>query len=373
MTANPVLEQAVTGGVDDVQLVVQYGGPAVDVGRMDARRLAPAMYSTAMLIEHSAAVIHGPTAAVKIDVNADFRHGSFSYELLTSPLVQDMVMPGAAALVTLSAEDIRNLIKNIGAAIETIGWMRKRPVEEVTTQDESVSVTVTGGENITVHQNVFNLVKNGLVREDVAGLVEPLAEEGIDSAKLGSAEMEEVVILEGERDYFAQPPGEMELLFDETSTALLQIMGVMFKETQKWRFARTDGSSLNALILDADFWTELKRGEQFGYGDMLSVNLRTHVERETGTGKLYTTYEVVKVLRHIPPLQLDIFPTADEPDNGEATTDESSKLAPFYPWPEDWLDEHSWCGSDRPFVTFRQPAGIYGMGTIVRGTSLSTT
>lgn len=57
----------------DVRLTIRYMGPEVEAGRMDARALAPAMYSAAMLIEHSAALVHGPTTTLKIDVAADFR------------------------------------------------------------------------------------------------------------------------------------------------------------------------------------------------------------------------------------------------------------------------------------------------------------
>jgi hypothetical protein len=71
------------GEGDTLEITVSYDGPELAGGRMDMRYLAPAMLATAKLFEHTAQEMYGSAAALKIDVQADFQRGSFTYHVLT--------------------------------------------------------------------------------------------------------------------------------------------------------------------------------------------------------------------------------------------------------------------------------------------------
>lgn len=78
----------------------------------------------------------------------------------------------------------------------------------------------------------------------------------------------------------------------------MQIITAVSRRENKWRFS--DGAStFSAAILDGDFLAAVDRGERFGKGDVLEVQMRV-VQSRQGM-KISVERTVEKVIRHIHP------------------------------------------------------------------------
>lgn len=280
---------------ETIRFVVTYQGPDVEAGLMDARILAPAMYSTAMAIEHGAQLRHGAAASVKIDVNADFQRGSFSYELITAAAT--VVSIGAQ----LTAGDVRSLISSLKGTIDFVKWLKRREVKEVKKSGNNVEITVNDGSNITVNSFVFQLSQNPLLRKDIREAVAPLSEPGVEIVSFDGDDEEGVTVGVDDLESFDSIPGDEELMNPFEGTELLQIIGISFKEGNKWRFARPDGSGLNAAIEDPVFLKRIAQGEDFRFGDSLFVTLRSSVARNKRDGSMHVQFAIIEVKEHLRP------------------------------------------------------------------------
>ena len=86
-----------------------------------------------------------------------------------------------------------------------------------------------------------------------------------------------------------------ESITDATIPMTLIIEAPVFKDGNKWRFS--DGqSSFYANILDLEFLSSVDKGEQFGKGDFLRVDVR--ITQDRSGIKINTERSVVKVHEH---------------------------------------------------------------------------
>jgi len=285
---------------------------------MDARALGSAMYSTAMAIEHSAAILYGPTTELRIEVNADFRHGSFAYELLTSPEARDWAGAALYTAATLTVPQLRELVARLREAITLVKWLRRGPITETLPMQEGGqdNVIVRSGDNTTVvHAKTLILARNAYVREDLGNAVKPVAKPGINEVSF-RGDGEPATVAKGEETYFEDLPGDEEPLHDAVNEEILVIVSPTFEEG-KWRFARPDGSHIWAQIADEDYLQKVRASpgtrEVFGWGDALLVQLRTVVTRNRASGKFKSTFEVMRVIRKIEPPQTDMFAGESSP------------------------------------------------------------
>jgi hypothetical protein len=313
-------------GEDDVQFQVAYGGPAVDAGRMDARALGPALYSIAQLIEDATATLYGPTAAVKIDVKADFHHGSFAFDLVAAPAIIDQVR---GLVEQLDFTKIKTVLEVVGlvaggtgttgySVIRFVRWLRNREVTRSVPTPSGREITVTGGSQIIVAENVWQLSQNVTVREDLYGVIKPLERTGIDELRSGFDAPTEPIVRRSDVEYFAVPEVGEEVLQDRVSTELVEVVAVSFREGNKWQLSRVGDAPFHAAILDEEFLRRVRRHELvFGSGDALRVRLRDRITR-TADRKLHALREVVEVLEHMRPgeAQIDVFRQADAEEIG---------------------------------------------------------
>src|ERR1700722_10635472 len=140
---------------------------------MDARDLAPAMLATARLFEHSAALMYGSTTAIKIEVNADFRRGSFSYDIVARAV--------ALAQTLYEHISVSDIILTGTTLIAALKYARGRQPKEILRDGSTANIVFHDGDNITVNVQTANLFLNPSIREDLEGVVEPLKKEGIDT------------------------------------------------------------------------------------------------------------------------------------------------------------------------------------------------
>lgn len=281
-----------------MQLTVTYDGPEVAAGRMDARDLASAMLSTARLFEHTAQLMYGTTATLKIDVKADFQRGSFSYDIITQ-----VVKIGETLFGNLSVSDI---IETSALLILAVKLSRGRRPKEIVREPEP-QIVFHEGDVITVNEHVVNLYFNTTIRRDLEGAVEPLRRPGIDEFRLVRPEAEPTVVLKSEVEYFEAPVADEDILQDAVQTEIVQVVAPHFREGDKWEFALAGEGRFFAAILDATFLRKVARQEvSFGSGDALRVRMRVRVTRKP-KGDYSRLREIVEVLDLIKPDTLPSF------------------------------------------------------------------
>ena len=79
------------GGQHEVRLRVRYLGSDVDRGRMSALELGPAIYGVGHMVGRTSRVLYGDETRVKVEVRADFEHGSFGIEFLAISNLGDLI------------------------------------------------------------------------------------------------------------------------------------------------------------------------------------------------------------------------------------------------------------------------------------------
>jgi hypothetical protein len=308
-------------GDDEVKFTVTYDGPEVARGRMDARDLAPAMLSMAKLVDHAASITYGTTAAIRVEVDADFRRGSFSYEIIAkaielgNTLLQNLSISDLLAIVGLTGGGLIALVK---------GARGRRPVA-VERRGENTTLVFRDGENITVNVNIAQLFLNRTVREDLDGVIAPLRKPGITEFRAGVDDTTAVTVGRDEIEYFEPPPSDDEKVWENETTELVEVLSVSFKASNKWRVALAGDTPFPALILDETFLERVRRHEvTFGNGDALKVRLYTRVVRSP-TGEFKRYREIREVLDHLtpPPGQFDMFADSRPPDSPYLDDDET--------------------------------------------------
>lgn len=292
-----------TPQLPEVSFRAAFEGPAVDAGRMNAKDLAPSLFATAELVERSAATIYGVDNAVTVQVKADFRRGSFNFELIAAVVA----IAGQQILQNLSVSDLDTLLRYIGLKVgeenSLFGVLRKvgrGKIERIEPRpDGSTSIIVNGPNAIitinNVKREVSALVTNEGVRESLPAIVAPVARPGIDAYRIGDLPGSSTLVTKEDLPAFQPSPISVELA-DDTAVTALELLAPNFVEGNKWRVAQ-GGEPFWVKIADLEFLESIEQGERgFFKGDYLIVELRTKAYA-TPDG-LQVDREVIKVREH---------------------------------------------------------------------------
>lgn len=285
---------------------VVYDGPALTEHRMDVRDLAPALIAFADLFSAANKEINGDTAELRVQVNANFKAGSFGIDLLaTQQLLSQIkdIFSGHGATAITNAYTIMTMIGFTGGGL--IGLLRllkaRRPIK-IEQNAASARIWATETESIEISPQVLKLYRSSEVRANLEKVMSPLQRVGISELDIV---MNERVMLRIEDEEIGSFSGSIlcpdtEIVSDTTSRKILLIESLTFKDGNKWRVH--DGvSTYYAPVEDKDFLAEINGGKQFGKGDVLVVDLR-QVQTITA-GRLATESTIVRVLEHRQPLQ----------------------------------------------------------------------
>lgn len=288
-----------------VEFVTAFMGEEVDAGRMEAKKFAPSLFAMASLVEHAAEVVYVGAPPVRVDINANFRRGSFEFDLQAITAVV-----GQHAAQVLTKEMIERLLKLIGlrpskepSALEIIQAHGDHAISvRDGVVDEHVTLSIQGDNNhITIIKNVpvdvARIVQNREVRSDFADVVEPLKSPGIDAMRIGPEKRPYHLIKKEDVPKFLPPPSPREELADSTSETAVEVLSPSFVDGNKWRVAQ-NGQQFWLAISDAEFLHRIDNGERFGKGDYLIVDMRVRAYR-TDEG-LMADREAVRVIKHIP-------------------------------------------------------------------------
>jgi hypothetical protein len=286
---------------------LEYGGPALANHEMDVRDLAPALLNAADLFRTLNRQVHPTDPEVQVNIKAT-GEGSFLIQLR---MLYEHTQNVLGNQHLLSDEGFAGLFALV---LGTIRYVRKRgssgppaSIEPVDQGDVLVRVTWPDGTVMEIMRDALRMADNPVVRRQLAEVVRPVAQSGIDSLGLKQADhptFDEVV---SKDDLPAlQTPAEVgrEILSVSERPVYLTIRAPSFDPGLKWRFY--DGLvNFAAPIVDADFIARVgRREEAFAVGDVLNCSVRTTQWRDSGG--IHSEVEVVKVHGHLPPAEPDL-------------------------------------------------------------------
>jgi len=294
-----------------VHFSIKFDGPALASHQMDVRELAPALIALSELLEHSNKAAFSESNEVRVNVQGNFKGGSFGVDLIAAQTVaQQLVtlLTGTEATATTNLMGILGglgLLGGGGGVIGLIKWLRGRKPSSIRTDgDKVVFELVDSEEKETFEVDLIagKLYQTRVVRQSLARVVKPLEKQGIDVFACSKDGITQTVITSEERVWFDMAASQADVVSNTVrENVLLQIESAVFKEDNKWRFH--DGSNaFFAEIADRAFLDRINAGEErFGKGDVLIADLRI-IQSVTDNG-LKQEYVLESIHSHREPLQ----------------------------------------------------------------------
>jgi len=236
---------------------------------------------------------YGDAADAKAEVSG-FERGSFATDLVIE------IAGSAATLFT--ALDPKQLWTVIKDAFELWKLLKGQPPKSVAHEGQHFKVTNNSGQIIQVRTESLTLVLNDKGSAAAQQFIKTgLDHEGYTAVRLQPDEKTMPAITVDRSDSGSFVPVVASIPLSDNSVRMtVIIVAAVFQDGNKWRFS--DGAStFSAAILDGDFLTKVDRGERFGKGDVLEVQMRV-VQTRQGM-KVSVERTVEKVVRHIRPLE----------------------------------------------------------------------
>lgn len=280
-----------------------YDGPAVADGSMNVRHLAPAMLAVGTLFEAANNITNGQRAKVNINVKAT-SPGSFHilYEVIQATMAQ-----GVDPTLLTTAVQLKELLVGgivaAGGLFAIIKWVNRRKPKLNKINDELYTLTINN-ESYELPLELLRLYQDASIRHAISDIVHPVKEEGIDRIQILDKKRLIHEVAKNDVDAFDIPEMQEQLL-DEIRRHAFSIIGLSFKEDNKWKL--TDGeNTFSVYMKDTAFQRRVDNNQEaFAKGDVLICDLRT-VQWQV-EGGIKTEYEVVKVVNHKPARQLVLF------------------------------------------------------------------
>lgn len=271
-------------------VTIRYIGPALDDGRMDVYKASANMIAFSEFMVAAVKTTYGDSAEAKAEV-AGFDHGSFITSLVFS-------VGGQAATVftALSANELWSVVKG---AFDLWKHLKGQPPAAVQNNGMTCTVTNNTGQIIQIRTDSLNLVFNDKASEPVSRFVKQAMEEvGYEKLEISTEGGAVITDVDRQEALGFESVSRQVVLSDNTGRMIVHIVGPVFQDGNKWRFS--DGERLfNASLLDGDFLMQVNKGERFGKGDILDVDMRAV---QTGTGmKTSIERSILKVHRHLTP------------------------------------------------------------------------
>ena len=297
---------------NSIHFSIKYDGPALESHQMEVRELAPALIALSNMLEEANKVVFPNSGNVKVNIQGNFKGGSFGVDLIAVQTVADQIVsilsgPEAAAFSNLkSILEALGLIGCTGCGlVGLIKWLRGRKPSSIRTEGDQIIFQIieeSAVETFAVNLVAGKLYQSRVVRKALSNVVKPLACDGIDFFASGRNGQTSEVIRKEDAIWFEMSGSGADIVSDTVSEhVLLQIDSAVFKEDNKWRF--NDGSSsFFGEIADPSFIEKINSGvERFGKKDVLVVDLR-RVQTVTDDG-LKMDYSITRVHEHRLPLQ----------------------------------------------------------------------
>ncbi|MDB5042154.1 MAG: hypothetical protein JWN27_2880 [Candidatus Eremiobacteraeota bacterium] len=290
---------------------VEYDGERLRDGRMDIRDLAPALLSVARLCEEANRELNGQRARIAVQVNANFKRGSFGVSL---DVVQTVVENAKNMLLSTPVHEAKEILDTLGllhtvatvASGGTLGLIQlvrviARRVPKAIVHEPAAVKIVIENQTIVVSPEVWRLYIDPEVQKSIETVVAPLRKDGVEVVKFIADGVVQERVEKDEREYFeaigANVPASFE---DEADTIRIwQVRSLSFDPELLWRFWEGD-SEVSARIVDPMFWKLVDAHEiNFKKDDLLRVRVRTHTVLAEGQIKPRVERQVIEVIEKI--------------------------------------------------------------------------
>ena len=286
---------------DETQdLSVHYIGPLVDSGRIDVFVFSDSLRGLGRLTNRAGYLLYGPDANCRLELASGLRPGSVVAPFyLASGLVEHvetiLTSPGVQALATLmgllgwgivpAAQSLYKIFKN----------KRGRPL----TEEDNFGKVLGRVENIEqlLLIKIYNDVE---IQAALRAVLRPLRVEGI--VEIQTRRNNVVIDSVTKQDLFAADQAESSAI-QEIDERILNIEKVALMPHLAWHLSDA-GGPFDAKIYDEELWERIAKGERFGFGDRLRVELRTTFSRDQA-GRLTIERVIPRVLEveHASPSQ----------------------------------------------------------------------
>lgn len=290
---------------------IKYDGPALTNHQMDVRELAPALIALSDLLEEANKAAFPESAPVRVNVQGNFKGGSFGVDLIAVQSVQQQIVSILSGSEATAAANLLAILGGVGLVysaggglIKVIKWLRGRKPSAIRFNGDTTVFELQMAETVeTLEVDLVagRLYQSRVVRQALAKVIKPLERDGIDTFTSGADNAPAVVITKEDVAAFESAASDAVVVSDTIAqNVLLEVESAVFKDGNKWRF--NDGSApFFAEITDKVFLAKIEAGERFGKRDVLIVDMR-RVQVITDNG-LKVEQEVVKVHEHRSPLQ----------------------------------------------------------------------
>lgn len=302
-----------------VHFSIKYDGPALESHQMDVRELAPALIALSNMLEEANKVAFPDSASVKVNVQGNFKGGSFGVDLIAIQSITDQIVSIFSGPEASAFSNLKSILEAIGLIVGTGGagggligiikWLRGRKPSSIKTSGDRVVFEVVEesiSETFEVDLVAGRLYQSRVVRKALANVVKPLERDGIDIFASGQDGQTAEVIRKDDAPWFTVAESDADIVSDTVAEhVLLQIESAVFKDDNKWRFSDGSGSFF-AEVADPIFVNKINSGdERFGKGDVLIVDLR-RIQTISDNG-LKMEYAIVRVHEHRAPLQRQLL------------------------------------------------------------------
>ncbi len=290
------------GNQTQTEFEAAYDGPALSQHTMEIRDLAPALLALGQAFDRANGLLNGNRAAVSLEIKAT-QPGSFEIALLLKQLYEQGVGAFSGDFVS-SALNLKELFFG-GTAVGSIGLialikrLRGKRITEVVQQGQNISIQVDTTTRLTISKELLDLHNDGILRDQLAAIVRPLAREGITDLVFSEQKRQLESINKEEAHFFRAADTD----FTDINTVMLprqrlRPVSPSFRRKGKWKL--TDGEKARWYTMnDQAFLKEVDEGTRlFGAKDVLicQVIMRQSV---SDTGELKMEHEITAVLDHM--------------------------------------------------------------------------
>lgn len=271
---------------------IAYVGPTLTNGRMDAILLADGLKGVARFVNRVAQMRLKDESLVRLSVQGDPRTGSLEvfvniFDFLVNGVKEignSSFMQGLAIIATLSGFNLKDAGRSLVAMFVKLNG---RPITDATNLDD------VQFPNLPIDRaEIIRIYNDPEVQAAIRAALRPLRDEGIN--KFETRQGGQAVEVVTKSDLLSADKAETDAIVTDEKKEL-DIQKASFVEHLAWHVS-DNGHPFDAKIEDPTLWSLVAKGQRFGFGDRLSVNLHTEAERDHN-GRLRYSRTITKVHR----------------------------------------------------------------------------